>query len=620
MGRPGEAGPLGAWRVGDERWEFRVWAPTVPELGLEVRRQRDGGRAERIALQRDGETFRTTVDGLADGDRYLYVFQDGRRRPDPRSRRQPEGVHGTSALVDPSRFAKRPLTRPIPMADWVIYELHVGTFTPAGTFDAVVGQLDYLRDELGVTAIEVMPVSPFPGTRNWGYDGAHPFAVQESYGGPAGLARLVAAAHERGLAVVLDVVYNHLGPEGNYLRDFGPYFTHKHETPWGDALNFDDDGAHGVRAYFRDNATQWIRDYDVDALRLDAVQMIQDSSPVHVVAEITEAVQAIGGAVIAESDMNDPVTVRPRSEGGWGDDAQWSDDLHHALHTILAGERTGYYEDYGKASDVATALRRGFVYDGTRYSSFRGKSYGKSIAGFGPERHVVCMQNHDQVGNRAQGDRFAALAGLPCAKVGAAAVLLSPGIPLLFMGEEYAAAQPFPFFTSHTDPGLARAVTDGRRHEFAAFDWAGEVPDPQDEDTFRRAVLRLEDRREPPYAQMLEWYRELLALRRSHPAMRGARRGDRTAVRAYDDRQALTMERWAEGGGQRLLLVLGFGREPRRLEAAVTQGPWRLLLDSGDPRFGGDGSRAPGELRVGEASTAGLELAPHCAWIFVSAV
>ncbi|HWV38997.1 MAG TPA: alpha-amylase family glycosyl hydrolase, partial [Vulgatibacter sp.] len=430
------------------------------------------------------------------------------------------------------------------------------------------------------------------------------------------LARLVSAAHERGLAVVLDVVYNHLGPEGNYLREFGPYFTHKYETPWGDALNFDDEGSAQVRAYFRDNAIQWIRDCGVDALRLDAVQMIHDASPRHVVAEIAEAVQAHGGFVIAESDMNDPVTVRPRSEHGWGADAQWSDDLHHSLHDLLTGERTGYYADYGEASDLATALCRGFVYDGTRLSKFRGKRYGRSTEGIACERHVVCLQNHDQVGNRARGERIASLAGVQASKVGAAAVLLAPAIPLLFMGEEYAAPQPFPFFTSHGDPDLARAVTEGRRSEFAAFSWAGEVPDPQDEATFASAVLRLRDRREPPHDGVLAWHRALLELRHLHPALGGKDRRERMIVRAYDEDRVVTMERWSEDGRSRLLAILAFAKERRTPRLEVAPGAWRLRLDSADPRFRGEGAAAPPELQVGESGVIETPLPPLSAWIY----
>ncbi len=608
-GDPEDPG-LGANPLPDGRWSFRVWAPRAASLQLELLPRREGDDPRRLELHRDGDVFGVEVAGVEAGDRYFYVFADGRRRPDPRSRRQPDGVHGPSATVDLGRRRTQRFAAG-PVADWVIYELHVGTFTPAGTFDGVVDKLDYLRDELGVNAIELMPVAAFAGERGWGYDGVHPFAVQESYGGPSGLSRLVHAAHTKGIALILDVVYNHLGPEGNYLREFAPYFTNKHETPWGDALNFDDVGADFVRSYFRDNALQWIRDYGFDGLRLDAVQMIQDASPRHVLAEIGEAVQAAGGALIAESDRNDPITVRPRSEGGWGHDAQWSDDLHHSLHAISSGERKGYYEDYGRASDVAAALERGFVYDGSRPSSFRGTRYGKSTSGIPAERHVVCLQNHDQIGNRARGDRIAALVGIQAAKVGAAVVLLCPEVPLLFMGEEFAATQPFPYFTSHGDPGVARSVTEGRRHEFSAFEWQGEVPDPQAEATFERAILQWDDRLRDPHAEVLAFYREAISLRRHHPALAGPDRRERLLVRAFDPQEAVTMERWSEDGSARLLAIFAFSRRPQRLPFQPTPGRWRRILHTGPEE------KAPRkELIVGADGWAEMELLPLMAKVY----
>lgn len=612
--------PLGAHLLPGNRASIKVWAPNTAGLALELFPRSGSGAPRRIVLEKRGEVFAGEVDDVQDGDRYLFVFPDGRRRPDPRSRRQPDGVHGPSAVVDPARFGF-PTGRPeLPaVRDHVIYELHVGTFSPAGTFDGVIERLGYLRDELGVTAIELLPVSPFPGTRNWGYDGVHPFAVQESYGGPAGLVRLVKAAHAAGLAVLLDLVYNHLGPEGNYLRDFGPYFTRKHPTPWGEAINYDDEGSPFVRSWAIDNATQWIRDYRIDGLRLDAIHAIYDDSPRHVLAEIGAAVQALGGFVIAESDLNDPVTVLGRPDG-WGHDAQWSDDLHHSLHALLTGESNGYYADYGSADDVARALAHGFVYDGTRPSKFRGGTrHGKSAAGVPAERHVVCIQNHDQVGNRARGDRIAQLAGSEAAKVAAVAVLTAPGIPLLFMGEEYAAAQPFPYFTSHSDPDLARAVTEGRRREFEAFSWQGEVPDPQAEETFRSAVLRVDEHTAPPHAGVFALYRELLRLRREHGALRGSDRQTRTGVEAFAPARAVVEERWS-GGGERLAVVLALGSEPARIEASLTPGRWDLLLDTGEARFGGGGGgvggKAPASIEVGPGGRVGLDLPPRTAWIF----
>lgn len=566
--------------------------------------------------QEDG-VHRVQVEEAREGDLYAFVFPDGRKRPDPRSYRQPKGVHGPSAVVDLGRLAdlsRSPAEQPRrPIEDWILYELHVGTFTPRGTFDGLIDELGYLKDELGISAIELMPVCPFPGTRNWGYDGVAPYAVQESYGGPDGLARLVRAAHERGIAVVLDVVYNHLGPEGNYLREFGPYFTDRYETPWGEAIDYDGADAAQVRAWAVENAAHWIRTFGIDGLRLDAVHAIHDAGPKHVLAEIGEAVQGAGGKVIAESDLNDPVTVVPRP-AGWGLDAQWSDDLHHALHAILSGERTGYYRDYGRTTDVALALRRGFAYDGSRYSSFRQKWLGRSSAPMDAEDHVVCIQNHDQIGNRAQGDRFADTAGLEAAKVAASVVLLSPGIPLLFMGEEYAAPQPFPFFTSHGDPKLAHAVRKGRRYEFSAFRWQGAIPDPQSPATFESAILHLGQRSAPGHREMLALYRALIGLRTQHPALQGRERKHRLLATARDDAGVLALERWDDGDAHRLALLVSFAREAKELIPPLSPGTWRLLLDSKDAAFGGEGGAGGEALDV--AAMAPARIPPLSARIY----
>lgn len=615
MREPLRTSPVpGAHLQPDGSCEFFVWAPRAGGLALELLPRAADQSPRRIPLEPHGELLGARVPDVRDGDTYLYVFEDGRKRPDPRSRRQPQGVHGPSAVVDLERLAPAAPRRTAPFADWVIYELHVGTFAAAGTFDGVIGALPYLQDELGVNALEIMPVAPFPGERNWGYDGVAPFGVQESYGGPAGLARLLRAARERGIALILDVVYNHLGPEGNYLREFGPYFTAKHETPWGEALNFDDEGAAQVRAYFLDNALQWIQGYGFDGLRLDAVQMIQDDSPTHILAEIGEAVQAAGGKVIAESDRNDPVTVRPRAQGGYGLDAQWSDDLHHALHAALTDERTGYYVDYGAASDVAAALSRGFVYDGSRQSTFRKGYFGKSTEGVPLERHVVCLQNHDQIGNRAVGDRIDALAGKEAQKVGAAVVLLSPEIPMLFMGEEYAAPQPFLYFTSHGDPSLSRAVSRGRKYEFSAFDWEGDVPDPQLNGTFQRSLLDLEQRLASGHRELFSFYRRLLALRHDHPALRGPGRRERTKVGASDTEGWVTIERWSPGGEDRLFAICSLKPERKQASIEIPEGPWGLLLDAAASEFGGAGAAAPPSLQGGERAK--LELPPWAAWVF----
>jgi maltooligosyltrehalose trehalohydrolase len=566
-------------------------------------------------MERQGEVHRIVVEEARAGDRYFFVFPDGRKRPDPRSLSQPEGVHGPSEVVDPEAIRRIAAGSALPRRrwqQWVVCELHVVTFSPQGTFDGVIERLDYLGDELGISAIELLPIHPFPGSRNWGYDGAAPFAVHEAYGGPEGLARLVRAAHDRGIAMILDLVYNHLGPEGNYLREFGPYFTDRYETPWGEAVNFDGPGSEQVRAWAVENAAFWVQTYGVDGLRLDAVHAIHDRGPTHVVAEIGAAAQAAGAVVIAESDMNDPVTVLPRPTG-WGLDAQWSDDLHHALHASLTGERTGYYLDFGRASDVALALERGFAYDGSRYSSFRQRWQGKSSAPMEAEQHVVCIQNHDQVGNRAQGERLSALAGNEAAKVGACVLLLSPGLPMLFMGEEYAAAQPFPFFTSHQDPRVVRGVRQGRRHEFAAFEWEGEVPDPQDPGTFEAARLHLDDRLQPPHSGVFRLYQRLLSLRSHHPALGGTGRKARSRATPLGKEGGISLERWDEGGTRRLWLLASLAAAPKPLRVEVPGGGWRLLLDSGDPDFAGPASKAPARLEGGKQQ---LEVPPHTAWLY----
>jgi maltooligosyltrehalose trehalohydrolase len=585
---------------------FGVWAPRAERLGLEILPSAWGTLKRFVDLQRDGEIWRGELEGVRDGDLYELVLPDGRRRPDPRSLRQPDGVHGPSAVVDLAALGVRPRPALPAPRDWVIYELHPGTFTPGGTLDAAAQALPYLG-ELGVSAVELMPLSSFPGARNWGYDGVAPFAVQESYGGPAALARFVNAAHDLGLAVIVDVVYNHLGPEGNYLRDFAPYFTDHHDTPWGEAIDY---GNLHVRRWAIENALQWATAFQVDGLRLDAIHAIFDDSPRHVLAELAAAVQPHGCAVISESDLNDPVTVLPRDRGGWGHDAQWSDDLHHALHALLTSERGGYYQDFGEAHHVQLALQRGFVYDGSLPSPFRGgRRHGKSAGGVPAERHVVCLQNHDQVGNRARGDRISHLVGAAGARVGAASVLLAPGIPLLFMGEEYAARQPFPYFTSHGDPQLAQAVTEGRRREFASFAWQGEVPDPQDPATFAAAVLQLEERTRPGHRGTHAWYRRLLALRREHPALRGENRGERTRVLADDPGHTVILERTSPGGS--LLAVLAYAKGTAVVRPPV-EATWKLLLDSASTEFDGPGGAAPPELRPGDA----LRPSGPVAWIY----
>jgi maltooligosyltrehalose trehalohydrolase len=558
-----------------------------------------GASPAHLPLEARGDgVFETTVPGIAPGTDYLYRLE-GRDRPDPVSRHQPHGVHGASRVVDPGAFAWSDAAwRGLEMADLVLYELHVGTFTDAGTFDAAIPHLDALRD-LGITAVELMPVAEFPGGRNWGYDGVHPYAPQSTYGGPEGLRRLVDAAHARGLGVVLDVVYNHLGPEGNYLGDFAPYFTDRYRTPWGQALNFDGPESDEVRRYFVDNARYWVTEFHLDGLRLDAVHAICDASATNVLAEIAAAVhgeEATLGRrllVIAESDLNDPRLVRSPARGGYGLDGQWSDDLHHAVHAALTGERSGYYADFGGAGAVAKALRDRFVYDGAR-SVHRRRRHGAPARDVPADRFVVFAQNHDQVGNRATGDRLAALVPLAAQKLAAALVLLSPYVPLLFMGEEYGETSPFQYFVSHGDPALVEAVRAGRREEFAAFGWRGDVPDPQEEATFLRSRLVRSRAAAPPHAQVLRLYRDLLGLRRAEPALRpGA-----AAVDVLDDPAAGWVALARRLAGARDVLAV-FNLAPD--EGTITlgepaRGRWLLRLSTEDAAYGGRGTVPPAHL------------------------
>ena len=501
----------------DDRAQFQVWAPNAGRVALRLA----GGPDLPMQRSADG-SFSVRAPAHA-GDRYFYLMDDHKPLPDPVSRLLPEGVHGPTEIVDPATFSWSDVGwRGLDLRDYIIYELHVGTFSPEGTFDGVIQRLNYLKS-LGISVIELMPVAAFPGRRNWGYDGVSLYAVQASYGGPDGLKRLVNAAHRAGLAVMLDVVYNHLGNEGNYLRLFGPYFTRHHTTPWGDAINYDDRGCEGVRRFVVENALYWIREYHLDGLRLDATQTIRDDSPLHIVAEIQEHVQRLAAelgrrvCVIAETDENDRRYVLPRSQGGFGVDAVWSDDFHHAVHAFLTGEREGYYQDFGGKEQIVRALNQGFVYQGEPFKSWNGRNRGTPATGIPLPAHVICTQNHDQVGNRARGDRLDALIPRGACQLMAALLLLAPETPLLFMGQEYGETAPFQFFTDFGDPALQQAVREGRRREFEHFvAFGGEVPDPQDPETFRRSKLQwpVGSGQKSPHREMLEWYRQLIALRR----------------------------------------------------------------------------------------------------------
>jgi maltooligosyltrehalose trehalohydrolase len=502
---------------------FRLWAPNANQVELKI-------GSDFFGMTRgDGNWWRAEIPPAKTGIDYAFVLDGGEPVPDPRSPWQPNGIHGCSRTLDHGAFSwtdQRWQAKPLSSA--IVYELHVGTFTPQGTFIAAIDKLDYLVD-LGVTHIELMPVAEFSGTHGWGYDGVDLYAPHHAYGEPDDLKRLVDATHARGLAVILDVVYNHLGPAGNYLARFGPYFTQRYATPWGQALNFDGAGSDEVRQFFCDNALMWLRDYHFDGLRIDAVHAILDTSAIHFLEQLAGEVADLQAqtdrqlALIAESDLNDPRIIRPREIGGYGMHAQWSDDFHHALHCVLTGERAGYYRDFGSLADLAKALQRVFVYDG-RYSAFRRRRHGRPPSGLSGHSFLGYLQTHDQIGNRAKGERSSHLMNGGRLKIAAALVLTAPFIPTLFQGEEWGATSPFLYFTDHDDPELARNVTEGRRREFAAFGWnPEEIPDPQAVETFERSKLKWSEHEAEPHAGLLAWHRRLIELRQKIPSLSDGR-------------------------------------------------------------------------------------------------
>jgi maltooligosyltrehalose trehalohydrolase len=609
----------GACRQADGCVLWRVWAPHCDQMQLVLS---PAGQRRAIAMQQEeNHCFTHRESRVEDGLRYAYRLPDGQELPDPASQWQPDGVHRASAVLSPGDFRWSD-------ADWqgiarenlVIYELHVGTFTPEGTFAAIVPRLATLR-ELGVTAIEIMPVAQFPGTRNWGYDGVHPYAAQSSYGGPRGLQELIDAAHREGLAVLLDVVYNHLGPDGNYLARFGPYFTDRYHTPWGDAINYDGPESDAVRQFFLDNARMWIRDFHADGLRLDAVQTIFDFSPRHILADVETAVheeaarRGVSVHVIAETDQNDIRLLNPRDRGGYGIDAVWADDFHHGVHALLTGERQGYYQDFGQARQLAKALNEAFVNDGG-YSRFHRRRHGTCAGDIDRTRFVACIQNHDQVGNRPRGDRLGTLLSPAAQRLACGLLLLSPCTPLLFMGEEYGETRPFPYFCSFDDATLVEAVRRGRREEFAPMYQKTEgridlhdnrsapfLPDPQAAETFCSATLRWQWPDASPQAGMRRLYATLLAARRQWPALRDRRQTKARCVAVgQSSRSVRVLETNSEVHPTELLIVERGGREGIVAIANYTDRPCpaptidlgrrTLLLSTAAEQFGGPRSEA----------------------------
>ena len=562
--------------------DMRVWAPGASQVELQL-------DAERRSMFRQERGW-WALDAPS-GSRYGFCLDGGDVLPDPRSQWKPDGVRGLSCLVDHDAFSWR-------TTDWrgrgllgsVIYELHVGTFTAVGTFDAAIDRLDHLVD-LGIDFVELLPVAAFPGRHGWGYDGAFPYAVHAPYGGPEGLKRFVDACHERGLAVILDVVYNHLGPDGNVLPRFGPYFTDIYSTPWGSAVNYSGPASDEVRRYVIDNALMWLRDYRIDALRLDAVHAMLDTSATHILEELGTEVGALAEragrplALVAESDLNDPRIIVARDAGGYGLDAQWSDDFHHALHSVLTGETNGYYQDFGSLRQLATALTRGYVYAG-EYSVHRDRVHGRALpTSVTGHRLLGFAQNHDQVGNRAAGERLSVLVSPALLKVAAALVLTSPFTPMLFMGEEWAASTPWQYFTDHEDAELAEAVRTGRRGEFKAFGWQpDDVPDPQHPTTIARSTLQWSELGVASHRDVLGWYRDLIALRRRTPDL-GDGRFDRVDVEIDEVQRWLVMRRPAS------VVATNLGAEPRTLEVDATS----VLLASADVEWRGGSLTLPPE-------------------------
>ncbi len=578
---------LGANYQGNGACTFVVWAPRAEIVELKIYSPQE----RTIPMHRIGKGYwKTEADDIQPGTTYMYALDRDTVRPDPVSHYQPEGVHKPSQVIEHKNFSWEDQGwRGLDIAEYVIYELHIGTYTPEGTFTAIIPWLDELK-KLGITAIELMPVAQFPGDRNWGYDGVYPYAAQNSYGTPEDLKQLINECHKRGMAVIMDVVYNHLGPEGNYLRDFGNYFTGKYSTPWGEAVNFDDEHSDEVKKYFIDNAIYWFEIFHIDALRLDAVHAIYDMSAKHFLHCLADRTNECSRKhkrkfyLIAESDLNDTRIINPPELGGYGLDAQWSDDFHHSIHALFTGEKSGYYKDFGGIDHLAKALKEGFVYDGS-YSEFRKRSHGNSSRERPAEQFVICSQNHDQVGNRMLGERLTTLVTFEKLKLIAGLTLLSPYIPLIFMGEEYGEDNPFQYFVSHSDPGLIEAVRRGRKDEFKEFHAQGEAPDPQDEKTFERSRLDHTKKERGHYKTLFEFYKKLFTLRSQIPALRYLSK-DHLDVFGFESDRVLVVQRWKDD--YRILAVINMNPDSVTIKLLAYRHKWKMLLNSAATEWGGE--------------------------------
>ncbi len=553
-----------------------VWAPEAKELSVKT-------ESLILPLKPAGRGYwSTTTDKILAGDKY-WIVMDGKQFPDPASLAQPEGVHGPSMAVDLQYSWSDKDWLNLPLEDYIIYELHTGTFSLGSNFEGIGQKLDYLL-ELGITAIEIMPVASFPGERNWGYDGVFPSSVQQSYGGAHELQKLVELCHEKGLAVILDVVYNHVGPEGNYLPEFGPYFTKKYQTPWGEAVNFDDAGSDEVRKFIIENALMWFRDFHVDALRLDAVHAIKDFSASHILQEISRSTDELmkqTGRVhylIAECDLNDPKYISTIKENGMGMDAQWVDEFHHALRVTAGEPKKGYYSDFSGIGQLAKSFEDAYVYTGT-YSEERKRTFGRTASGHPAKQFIVFSQNHDQIGNRMLGERSGSLYSFEMQKLLAASVMLSPFIPLIFMGEEWGASSPFLYFVSHSDEQLIAQVREGRSAEFAAMHENGDAPDPQDENTFQRSKLNWTELESQSHKAMFEWFKTLISLRKNHEILC---KSDLKAVRShvFEDQNCMMVERGIQHGSELILCMYNFSGSVQQLSVPTHISLVQKIVDS----------------------------------------
>lgn len=589
--------------------EMRVWAPLANSVSLHIEESDTV-----LPLQQEGMGYwHLTTAVLQQGMKYGFMLDAQKSLPDPASLLQAEGVHGLSTAIDVKQFHWTDEHWQNPgLNEYMIYEVHTGTFTSEGTFSAIEAKLNYLI-ELGITAIEIMPVAQFPGERNWGYDGVFPFAVQQSYGGPHGLQQLVNTCHQKGLAVILDVVYNHMGPEGNYLGQYGPYFTEKYHTPWGGAINFDDAWCDGVREYFIENALMWFRDFHIDALRLDAVHAIKDFSPVHILQEIKEHADQLMQAtnrrhyLIIECDLNDTRFIQSSTAGGYGMDAQWTDEFHHALRVTAGQERNGYYADFNGITHLAKAYRDAYVYDG-QYSEERHKNFGVKASGYPGQQFVVFSQNHDQVGNRMLGERTSTLVSFEMQKLLAAAVMVSPYIPLLFMGEEYGEPNPFLYFVSHGEPELVEAVRKGRKEEFKQFISEGEAPDPQSADTFEHSKLQWNLISKQPHQTLLNYYKALIQLRKTNQVLKSTNR-ENLEVDVDQSGKVLIIKGWDRE--QQLLCLLNFSDKQESVMLDTLTGNWEKIFDSAASLWNGPAD-APEQITHN-----GLTLQPQSAAIYL---